>query len=84
MEPTGNFSRLEKGRGDDPVDSSVHLTCTDRVKNCASLKATTVGRTSVSANFFNWWPSGPLGPFFGGPVGPLSLHIGGPKAPSRL
>jgi hypothetical protein len=36
------------------------------------------GRDSVSANFFNWWPKGPLELFNGGNSGPLSLSIGGP------
>jgi hypothetical protein len=36
------------------------------------------GARSVSANFFNWWPKGPLELFNGGNSGPLSLSIGGP------
>lgn len=40
--------------------------------------------SSVSANFFNWRPKGPLELFNGGDSGPLSHSIGGPHPPGSL
>jgi hypothetical protein len=39
--------------------------------------------TSVTANFFNRGPSGPLTGSFGGPLGPFKPLNGGPSAPSQ-
>jgi hypothetical protein len=50
-------------------------------QSVCSLLGSRSDPVSVSPNFFNWRPSGPLGPSFGGPVGPLSLSIEGPRAP---
>jgi hypothetical protein len=55
-----------------PLSHKYSVTKISKIKTKASR---------LSANYFDWWPKGPLGLLIGGPLGPRAVSIGGPRAP---